>query len=112
MNLYVGNLPYSVTEDELRRLFGEVGEVQTVNIIIDRDTNRPKGFAFVQMANQQDGQSAIDKLNGHSLNGRPMKVNEARPKEQRSGGGGGGGYGGGRSGGGGGGRSGGGYRDR
>ncbi len=100
--LYVGNLPFSATEDELRALFAEHGEVHSVQIIMDRDTGRPRGFAFVEM---EDGQAAIQALEGQPFGGRNLRVNIA--KEREGGGGGGrGGYGGGRGGGGGGGRGG------
>ena len=105
MNIYVGNLPYEVTETEVQDLFGQHGPVTKVSLIEDRETGRPKGFGFVEMANQEDGEKAIEALDGHPLNNRNLKVNEARPREERPrGGGGGGGYGGGGGGGGGGGR--------
>ena len=100
--LYVGNLPYSVTESGLQEMFAAIGEVTSVSIITDRDTGRPRGFAFVEMANDEDARKAIAELNGKSLDGRQLTVNEARPQEQRGsfGGSRGGSYGGGRSGGG------------
>ena len=110
--LYVGNLTYDTTEDNLVELFSEYGEVLSAQIIIDRDTNRSKGFGFVEMANGAD--EAANALNGQDFRGRNLTVNEARPREERGGGGGGGrsgGYGGssgGYGGSGGGGRSGGG----
>ncbi len=88
--LYVGNLPYTVHEDELRELFGQAGEVETVNIITDRDTGRSKGFGFVEMVTEDGAKEAIKRFNGHSLDNRALTVNEARPREERSGGGGGG----------------------
>ncbi len=104
--LYVGNLTYDTTEDNLVELFSEYGEILSAQIIIDRDTNRSKGFGFVEMADGAD--EAANALNGQDFRGRNLTVNEARPREPRDNrGGGGGGYGGG-SGGGGGGRSGGG----
>lgn len=109
--LYVGNLSYDVTEDELRDLFSQQGEVSDVAIVTDRETGRPRGFAFVTMADTAGTEAAIQNLHGKDFNGRPLTVNEARPREERPGGGGGGrsfgGGGGGRSfgGGGGGGRS-------
>ncbi len=108
--LYVGNLSYAVTEDQLRDLFAEVGEVGEVVLITDRDTGRSKGFGFVEMTNDADAEAAITKFNGYALSDRELTVNEARPREERPGGGGGrsGGYGGG---GGGGGYGGGGRRD-
>jgi RNA recognition motif-containing protein len=99
-NIYVGNCPFSVTEEQLQELFATYGEVERVNIITDRDTGRPRGFAFVEMADSSAAQEAIKGLNGTDLGGRDLKVNEARPKRE---GGGGGGGGGGRGGGGGGG---------
>jgi RNA recognition motif-containing protein len=80
MNIYVGNLSYSVTEDDLRQLFGQYGEVTAVNIITDRFTGQPKGFAFVEMAQQEEAQAAIQKLAGTEHMGRNIKVSEARPK--------------------------------
>lgn len=109
--LYVGNLSYDTTEDELRDLFTQAGTVTSVALIKDRDTGRSKGFAFVEMSNQAEAEKAIQTFNGYTLANRPLKVNAARPKEERSFGG-GGGYGGGRGGGGGYGGGGGGYGDR
>src|SRR3954469_1436081 len=103
--LYVGNLTYDTTEDDLLELFGQFGEVLSAQVIIDRDTNRSKGFAFVEMSSGAD--EAIQALGDRDFKGRNLTVNEARPREDRGGGGGRGGYGGGY-GGGGGGRSGGG----
>ena len=104
--IYVGNLSYQTTEADLTTLFEQVGQVDSVNVITDRDTGRSKGFAFVEMGND-DAEKAIAQLNGTEVNGRTLTVNEARPREERSGGGGGrGGYGGGRGSGGGGGRGG------
>jgi RNA recognition motif-containing protein len=101
--LYVGNLSYSVTEDELRELFAQVGTVTSVAVIKDRDTGQSKGFAFVEFAAQADAQKAISRFNGQKLGERTLAVNVARPKEERGGysGGGGsrGGYGGGNRGG-------------
>jgi RNA recognition motif-containing protein len=100
--LYVGNLTYSVNESDLEALFSQYGSVQSAQIIVDRDTNRSKGFGFVEMGTDQEAQAAIQGLNGHDHDGRNLTVNEAKPREPRSGGGGGyGGGGGGRSGGGG-----------
>jgi RNA recognition motif-containing protein len=94
--IYVGNLSYQTTENDLSALFEQCGQVESVNIITDRDTGRSKGFAFVEMAND-DAEKAIAQLNGTEIGGRALTVNEARPREERSGGGGGrGGYGGGR----------------
>jgi cold-inducible RNA-binding protein len=95
MRLYVGNLSYQTTENDLRSLFEQAGPVESVNIITDRDTGRSKGFGFVEMSNE-DGNKAIEQFNGTELNGRAINVNEARPREER--GGGRGGYGGGRGG--------------
>ena len=87
-NIYVGNLAFSVTEDELRKEFEAFGQVDSVNIIVDRETGRSRGFAFVEMADQQQAQEAIEKLNLQPINGRSVTVNEARPKTDRRGGGG------------------------
>ena len=97
--LYVGNLSYQTTEPTLADLFGEVGEVLSVNLVTDRMTSRSRGFAFVEMVDQSAAQKAIDQLNGKSVDGRDIKVAEARPKRPRDdqwGGGGGGGGGRGR----------------
>ena len=93
--LYVGNLPFSVTEAELRELFGRHGSVDSVSVITDRETGRPRGFAFVEMSEPSAATDAIRALDGTQLGGRALKVNEAQDK--RSGGGGGGGGGGGFS---------------
>src|SRR5436305_6072521 len=98
--LYVGNLTYNVNETELETLFSQFGTVQSAQIIVDRDTNRSKGFGFVEMGSDAEAQAAIQGLNGRDHDGRNLTVNEAKPREER---GGGGGYGGGRGGGGGGG---------
>lgn len=98
--LYVGNLPYSTTEDELRTMFSEAGTVASVALIKDRDTGQSKGFAFVEMSNQVEAEKAISMFNGRSMGQREMKVSLARPRDDRGGGGGGGGYGGNRGGGG------------
>ena len=92
--LYVGNLPFTTTEEELRALFGRHGSVDSVNVITDRETGRPRGFAFVEMSEPSAATDAIKALDGTQLGGRALKVNEAQDK-QRSGGGGGGGGGGG-----------------
>lgn len=89
--LYVGNLPFTTTNDELKDIFSEFGEVTSANVITDRDTGRSRGFGFVEMSS--GAESAIEALNGHDLSGRPLTVNEAKPREPRRGGGGGGGYG-------------------
>ena len=99
--LYVGNLPYSVDEEQLRGIFAQYGEISQLNLIMDRDTGRPKGFGFITFANQQDAEKALEQ-NGKDVGGRPLKVNIATDKP-RTGGGGGGGFRGGNRGGGGGG---------
>jgi cold-inducible RNA-binding protein len=100
MKLYVGNLSYSASEDELRNLFSQYGTVESVAVITDRDTGRSKGFAFVEFANDQEAQAAISGLNGKEMSGRSLSVSPARPKTEGGGGGGGrGGYGGGGGGG-------------
>ncbi len=91
--LYVGGLPYSVTEGTLQEIFAAHGTVESATVISDRMTGRSKGFGFVEMSSQEEAQAAIDKLNGTDLEGRNITVNEAKPREPRSGGGGGGGYG-------------------
>ena len=105
-NIYVGNLSYEVSEDELRNIFEAYGAVETVSIITDKFTGRSKGFGFVTMANDGEAQKAIEALHQKDFKGRPITVNEARPRESGGGGGGysGGGGGGRNSGGGGGGR--------
>jgi RNA recognition motif-containing protein len=90
--LYVGNLPFQTTEDELSDIFSEVGNVESVRIITDRETGRSRGFGFVEMADE-DAEKAISQFNGTDMNGRPLTVNEARPQTNRGGGGGGGGGG-------------------
>jgi RNA recognition motif-containing protein len=92
--LYVGNLPFSATEDALSAKFAACGTVESAKLITDRETGRSKGFGFVEMASDAEAQAAIDKLNGMDYDGRPMTVNEARPQKKRSGPGGGGGRGG------------------
>jgi RNA recognition motif-containing protein len=114
--LYVGNLAYSIRDEDLQQAFAQFGTVSSAKVMMDRDTGRSKGFGFVEMGSDAEAQSAINGMNGQNLEGRALVVNEARPREERpggfrSGGGGGGGYGGGGGGGyggGGGGRSGGG----
>jgi cold-inducible RNA-binding protein len=81
MNIYVGNLPYSATEDEIRALFEPYGQVTRANIVMDRETGRPRGFGFVEMANDPEGTAAIEALNGTQMGGRSLTVNEARPRE-------------------------------
>lgn len=104
--LYVGNLPYTATSSELEQMFSAHGTVQTAEIVTDRETGRSKGFGFVEMGSDEEAQAAIAALNGQDNGGRALTVNEARPREERSGGGGRGGFGAG------GGRGGGGGRDR
>ena len=115
-NIYVGNLDYNVTEDELRGAFAAYGQVDNVTIMRDRDTGQPRGFGFVEMANDEEAEKAIAGTNGTQLGNRSLNVNEARPKTERGGGGGfnrgGGGGGGFGRGGGGGGRPGGGSGKR
>ncbi|MGI8787983.1 MAG: RNA recognition motif domain-containing protein [Pyrinomonadaceae bacterium] len=120
--LYVGNLSFNTSNEDLQELFGQAGTVETVNIVEDRDTGRSRGFGFVEMSRAEEGKAAIEQLNGKEVDGRSLTVNEARPREERSGGGGGnrgggggrGGYGGGGGGnrGGGGGGGGGNYGSR
>ena len=86
--LYVGNLPYSATEEELSALFGQAGTVTSVAIIKDRETGRSKGFAFVEMSSSDEAQKAINMLTGHMLGGRDLRVSIARPREEGGGGGG------------------------
>ena len=113
MNIYVGNLPYSTDDDELRQMFEEFGDVTSAKVIMDRESGRSRGFGFVEMGTNDAGSKAIEKLHGQDMGGRKLTVNEARPREDRGGGrggyGGGGGRGGGRGGYGGGGGRGGGY---
>ena len=99
--LYVGNLAFQTTSQELQQLFGQAGTVQSASVVEDRDTGRSRGFAFVEMSSEEEATSAIDQFNGKDLGGRALKVNEAKPRENRSGGGrgfsdnrGGGGFGG------------------
>jgi cold-inducible RNA-binding protein len=87
MKLFVGNLPFSTTDADLRNLFGQVGEVASANVIMDKFTGRSRGFGFVEMADNQEAQVAIERFNGHELQGRALTVNEAKPQENRSGGG-------------------------
>ena len=98
--LYVGNLAFQTTSQDLQQLFGQAGTVESASVIEDRDTGRSKGFAFVEMSTEEEAAAAIDMFNGKEVGGRALKVNEARPRENR-GGGGGRGFGGNRGGGGG-----------
>jgi len=93
--LYVGNLAYSVTDSTLEQMFAAHGNVQSAQVIMDRDTGRSKGFGFVEMSSDQEAQAAIAAMNGQQVEGRSLTVNEARPREDRGGGGGRGGHGGG-----------------
>ena len=99
--LYIGNLSFDTTQQDLEQLFGEVGTVESANLIEDRDTGRSRGFAFVEMSSDEEAQNAISQFNGKEVDGRELKVNEAKPQEKRAGGGGGRGGGGNRGGGGG-----------
>jgi RNA recognition motif-containing protein len=83
MNIYVGNLSFSLTESELRDAFAAHGEVSSAKILMDRETGRSRGFGFVEMPNQGEGEAAITQLNGKELGGRALRVNEARPRESR-----------------------------
>ncbi len=95
--LYVGNLSFDTTTEDLEKMFGEIGTVESTNIIEDRETGRSRGFGFVEMSSKEEGQNAISTLNGKEIDGRALTVNEAKPREDRAGAGGGGrgGYGGG-----------------
>ncbi len=85
--LYVGNLAYSTTQEQIQELFAQAGEITEITLITDRDTGRPKGFGFVSMATEEGAQEAIKRFNGYQLDSRALTVNEARPREERSGGG-------------------------
>jgi RNA recognition motif-containing protein len=82
MNIYVGNLSYGMSENELRDAFSEYGEVSSVKILMDRETGRSRGFAFVEMPNQKEAEAAVAQLNGRDLDGRALRVNEARPRDK------------------------------
>jgi RNA recognition motif-containing protein len=101
MKLYVGNLSFQTTSDELQQLFAQAGTVESSAVVEDRDTGRSRGFGFIEMSTAEEGKTAIEQFNGKEVNGRNLTVNEAKPRENRSGGGGGGrgGYGGGGGGG-------------
>ncbi len=88
MDIYVGNLPYSVTDNELQDLFAQYGQVSSARVIMDRDTGRAKGFGFVEMQDNAEANKAIDALNGTDMNGRAIRVNESQPKPRNGGGGG------------------------
>lgn len=92
MKLYVGNLAFQTSGDDLSQLFSQIGTVESASVISDRDTGTSRGFAFVEMASNEEGQKAITEFNGKEVNGRSLKVNEAKPRENRTGG-----FGGGRS---------------
>ena len=115
MKLYVGNLSFQTSSEDLQQLFAQAGTVESASVVEDRDTGRSRGFGFVEMSSKEEGEAAIAQFNGKEVNGRALNVNEAKPRENRGGGGGRGGFGGNRGGfggnrsGGGGGRSGGGY---
>lgn len=83
MNIYVGNLSYSLSESELRDAFAAYGEVSSVKVLMDRETGRSRGFGFVEMPNQAEGEAAVAEINGKEIGGRPLRVNEARPREER-----------------------------
>jgi RNA recognition motif-containing protein len=83
MNIYVGNLSYGMSEDELRQAFAAHGEVSSAKILMDRETGRSRGFGFVEMPNQSEAEAAIAQLNGKDVGGRPLRINEARPREKR-----------------------------
>jgi RNA recognition motif-containing protein len=107
MKLYVGNLSFQTTSEELQQLFAQAGTVESASVVEDRDTGRSRGFGFVEMATKEEGEKAIETFNGKDMNGRNLNVNEARPREDRGNRGGGrGGFGGGGNRGGGGGRGG------
>jgi RNA recognition motif-containing protein len=93
--LYVGNLAFQTTSQELQELFAQAGTVESASVVEDRDTGRSRGFAFVEMSTKEEATAAIDQFNGKEVGGRALKVNEAKPRETRSGGGGGRGFGGG-----------------
>jgi cold-inducible RNA-binding protein len=101
VKLYVGNLSFQTSSDDLQQLFAQVGTVESATVVEDRDTGRSRGFGFVEMGSKEEGQKAIDEFNGKDLNGRNLTVNEARPREDRGNRGGGRGFGGGNRGGGG-----------
>ena len=83
MNIYVGNLSYGMSEDELRQAFSAFGEVSSVKILMDRETGRSRGFGFVEMPNQSEAEAAVAQLNGKDVGGRALRINEARPRERR-----------------------------
>jgi cold-inducible RNA-binding protein len=97
MKLYVGNLSFQTTSEDLQQLFGQAGTVESASVIEDRETGRSRGFAFVEMSSTEEGNAVIQQFNGHEVGGRALNVNEAKPREDRNGGRNGGGGGGGRS---------------
>lgn len=101
MKLYVGNLSFQTSSEDLQELFGQVGTVTSASVVEDRETGRSRGFGFVEMSSKEEGEAAISQFNGKEFSGRSLTVNEARPREDRGGGGGRGGFGGNRGGGGG-----------
>ena len=101
MKLYVGNLAFTTSSQDLQELFAQAGTVESASVVEDRDTGRSRGFGFVEMSSKEEGEAAIAQFNGKEVNGRALNVNEAKPRENRGGGGGRGGFGGGRGGGGG-----------
>ena len=106
MKLYVGNLSFQTSSEDLQGLFAQVGTVESASVVEDRETGRSRGFGFVEMSSREEGEAAINQFNGKEFNGRNLTVNEARPREERGGGGNRGGFGGGGNRGGGGGRGG------
>ncbi|HEV8368917.1 MAG TPA: RNA-binding protein [Pyrinomonadaceae bacterium] len=100
MKLYVGNLAFATSSQDLQELFAQAGTVESASVVEDRDTGRSRGFGFVEMSSKEEGQTAITQFNGKEIGGRALTVNEAKPREPRTGGGGRGGFGGGRGGGG------------
>ncbi len=103
VKLYVGNLSFQTSSEDLQELFGQAGTVESASVVEDRETGRSRGFGFVEMSSKEEAEAAINQFNGKDFNGRNLTVNEARPREDRGGGGGRGGFGGNRGGGGGGG---------
>ncbi|MBA2341742.1 MAG: RNA-binding protein [Pyrinomonadaceae bacterium] len=106
MKLYVGNLAFQTSSEDLQQLFAQAGTVESASVVEDRETGRSRGFGFVEMSSKEEGNAAIQQFNGQEMGGRALTVNEAKPREDRGGGGGRGGFGGNRGGGGGGGRGG------
>ncbi|MBC7911381.1 MAG: RNA-binding protein, partial [Pyrinomonadaceae bacterium] len=98
MKLYVGNLSFQTSSEDLQQLFAEAGTVESASVVEDRETGRSRGFGFVEMSSKEEGEKAIEQFNGKEVNGRNLNVNEAKPREDRGGRGGGGGFGGNRGG--------------